>query len=428
MPNLLLARTNIYIMIEKIIALAIFIAVYYLAITRKVKIAYASLGGAGLLILFGIVSPQIAVFSTIKWDVLGIYWGFMMVSMIFTESKIPALIASKIVRHAKKEKYAILYLCAITAFLSSFMENVGTVLMVAPIAIELSKKLRSSLFPYLVSIAISANIVTTVTMIADPPALILAIQTGMKFFDFYWFQGRLSLGVITIFGVASALASLLVIFRRMDKKVSIKGEKIRVDYVPLAVFIAGVLALAFGPYFGLSPGPVGLAAGFASLIVGRKKAKSMIKDYDWNSFFFIMGIFVVIGSLEITGLLADFVNGVGGLGITSPAIMLAIIIWVSVAASSFMDNVPYTVLMIPVCNQLAALMGINPFPLLFGMLIGTGMGGNITPVGATANVFACGMLEKRGYKIKLKDYLKISLPFSISAVIVCHILLQVLWL
>lgn len=415
-------------MIEKIIALTIFIACYYLAISRRVKIAYASLGAAGLLILFGIVSPQIALFSAIKWDVLGIYWGFMMVSMIFTDSKIPALIASKIVRHAKKEKYAIVYLCAITAFLSSFMENVGTVLMVAPIAIELSKKLKSSLFPYLVSIVISANIVTTITMIADPPALILAIQTGMKFFDFYWFQGRLGLGVITLFGVVAALLSLLFIFRKMNKNVSIKEEKIKVDYIPLVVFIAGVLALAFGPYFGLRPGPVGLAAGFASLIVGRKKAKSMIKDFDWNSFLFITGIFVVIGSLEVTGLLTDFVNSVGGLGITSPTIILAIVIWVSVAASSFMDNVPYTVLMIPVCNQLAALMGVNPFPLLFGMLIGTGIGGNITPVGATANVFACGMLEKRGYKINLKEYLRISLPFSIIAVIVCHILLQLLWL
>jgi Na+/H+ antiporter NhaD/arsenite permease-like protein len=415
-------------MIEKILALAIFIAVYYLAITRKVKIAYASLAGAGLLILFGIVSPQIAVLSSIKWDVLGIYWGFMMVSMIFTESGIPSLIASRIVTHAKKEKYAIVYLCAITAFLSTFMENVGTVLMVAPIAIELSKKLKSSLFPYLVSIAISANAVTTVTMISDPPALILAIQTGMRFFDFYWFQNRLSLGVITLFGVAASLASLMVIFRGMNKRVSMKAERIRVDYIPLIVFVGGILALAVGPYVGIRSGIAGLAAGFASLMVGRRNAGKMIREFDWNSFFFITGIFVVIGSLEVTGLLTDFVNGVGGLGITSPAIMLAIVIWVSVAASSFMDNVPYTVLMIPVCNQLAALMSISPYPLLFGMLIGTGIGGNITPVGATANVFACGMLEKRGYRINLRDYLKISLPFTITAVVVCHVLLQLLWL
>jgi Na+/H+ antiporter NhaD/arsenite permease-like protein len=300
--------------------------------------------------------------------------------------------------------------------------------MVAPIALELSKKLKSSPFPYLVSIAISANVVTTVSMIADPPSLILAIQTGMKFFDFYWFQNTLGLGVITVFGVIAALLSLLVIFRHMNKTVKVKEKSIRVDYIPLAVFILSIIALAFGPYFGLSPGLIGLSAGFVSLIVGRKKARSMIKDFDWNSFLFVMGIFVVIGSLEVTGLLTDFVNGVGSLGISSPAVMLAILIWISVAASSFMDNVPYTVLMIPVCNQLATLMGVSPFPFLFGMLIGTGIGGNITPVGATANVFACGMLEKRGCKVRLKDYAKISLPFSVIAVVVCHVLLQLIWL
>lgn len=415
-------------MIEKIIVLAIFIACYSLAISRKVKLAYISLASAGLIVLLGITAPQIAFFGLIKWDVLGIYWGFMMVSMIFMESKMPTLIADKVVSKVKKEKYAILAICIITASISSFMENVGTVLMMAPIAIEMARKLKSNLFPYMIAIAISSNVVTTMTMIADPPALVMAISTGMKFFDFYWFQGRLSLGVITFFGVAAALASLLYTFRHMNKPVKIAREKIKVDYVPSVVFVAGVLALVLGPYFGVTPGVVGVLVGIVALLVGGRKAKKMMKEFDWNSFLFITGIFVVIGSLEITGLLSDFVNGVGGLGITNASVMLAIIIWLSVAASSFIDNVPFTVLMIPVCNQLAALMSVSPFPFIFGMLIGTGIGGNITPVGATANVFACGMLEKRGYKVKLKDYLKISLPFSVIAVLVAHVLLQFLWM
>jgi len=98
-----------------------------------------------------------------------------------------------------------------------------------------------------------------------------------------------------------------------------------------------------------------------------------------------------------------------------------------VALSSFMDNVPYTILMIPVCQNLAAVFGIEAWSLLYGMLIGTGMGGNITPVGATANVFACGILEKNGYKVPLGRYLKLSIPFSIGAVLVCHILIQIIW-
>jgi Na+/H+ antiporter NhaD/arsenite permease-like protein len=415
-------------MIEKIATLAIFMACYYLAITRKVKIAYASLGAAGLLILLGIVSPQLAVFSAIKWDVLGIYWGFMMVSMIFMESGMPKLLANKTIVKLKKEKYVLFALCVITAFLSAFMENVGVVLMMAPVAVEVSKKLKSDLFPFMVAIAISSNVVTTVTMIADPPALILAIETGMKFFDFYWFQNRLSIGVITFFGVMAALLSLLFIFRNMKKSVKIKEEGVKVDYIPSAVFAAGVIALAACPYFGLRPGLVGLVVGFIALLVGRRSMKSMLKDFDWNSFFFITGIFVVVSSLQVTGLLSDFVNVMAGTGISDASVMLALIIWISVAASSFIDNVPYTILMIPVCSQLANLMGVSPFPFLFGMLIGTGIGGNITPVGATANVFACGVLEKHGIKIKLRDYLKISLPFSIIAVLVSHILLQFLWM
>jgi Na+/H+ antiporter NhaD/arsenite permease-like protein len=116
------------------------------------------------------------------------------------------------------------------------------------------------------------------------------------------------------------------------------------------------------------------------------------------------------------------------IGLDNPVLTLAIVTWLSVALSSFMDNVPYTVLMIPVCTSLAASMGMSPFPFLYGMIIGTGIGGSITPVGATANVFACGMLEKRGHKIKLKEYMKISVPASVISVLVAYLLVQLLWM
>jgi Na+/H+ antiporter NhaD/arsenite permease-like protein len=415
-------------MIEKIITFVIFIACYSLAISRKIKIAYVSLTAAGLLILFGIISPETVIFKSIKWDVLGIYWGFMMLSFIFSESGMPEFIANKIVKNVKKEKYVLFTICSITALFSAFMENVGVVLIIAPIAMEISKKLRSNPFPYIVAIAISSNAVTTLTMIADPPAIILAMETGMKFFDFYWFQNKISIGVITFFGVLAALLSLLLIFRKMKKTVHIKEEKIKVDYKPSILFILSIISIAFLPEFGIRPGLIGLITGFISLLIGRKMIKKMIIDFDWNSFFFILGIFVVISSLEITGLLTDFANWIGGFGISNASLMLAIIIWVSVLASSFIDNVPYTIIMIPVCNQLASIMGVNPFLFLFGMLIGTGTGGNITPVGATANIFACGFLEKKKQKIRLKEYVKISLPFTITAVLVSHILLQIIWM
>ena len=209
---------------EKILVLVIFIACYALALSRRVKIAYASLGASALFLILGLLTPGEAVTKAIKWDVLGIYWGFMMVSHVFMKSRMPERLANQILARVKVERYAIFALCLLTAFLSAFMENVGVVLMMAPVAIAVAKRLDSSLFHYLIAIAVSSNVVTTVTMVADPPSIILAFVT-----------------------------------------------------------------------------------------------------------------------------------------------------WISVALSSFMDNVPCGILMIPVCQSLAASLGIEAWPLLYGMLIGTGV-------------------------------------------------------
>ena len=416
----------------KIATLAIFIACYALVISRKIRIAYVALISALLLLVLlipsGTMTTQQAC-DSIRWDVLGIYWGFLMLSIIFAKSGVPAHLAKHILHRTKNEGMALLSLCAITAFLSSFLENVGVVLIMAPIAIEAAKKTKSSLFHYIIPIAISANMVTTASMVTDPPAMILASESGMNFMNFYWFQGRLGLGIISIIAAIVGLAVLYYVnFRKMDKKIIIEEEKIKMDYAPSALFIGGVLALAFNSYLGVRPGLIGLAIGIISLVLGRKILREMIIEFDWNSFAFIFGIFIIIGAVQAVGILQDFSSALLKIGFSSPVLTLAIITWISVAFSSFMDNVPYTVLMIPVCTSLATSMGVSAFPFLYGMIIGTGIGGNITPVGATANVFACGMLEKRGHKIKLKEYLKISVPVSIISVLVAYLLVQMLWM
>ena len=421
----------------KIATLVIFIACYVLVISRKIKIAYVALVSAILLLVLLIPSSMMSVedaSNSIRWDVLGIYWGFLMLAIVFTKSGVPAHLAKHILHKTKNEGMALLSLCAITALLSSFLENVGVVLIMAPIAIEAAKKTKSSLFHYLIPIAISSNIVTTVSMVADPPALILAAGTTppMNFMDFYWFQGRLGIGIIAIVGAVVGLAVLYFLnFRKMDKKITIEEEKIEMDYAPTALFIGGVLALAFNSYIGVRQGLIGLAIGIISLVLGRKILREMITEFDWNSFAFIFGIFIIIGAMQFPngGILQDFANVLFRIGLGNPILTLAIITWVSVAMSAFIDNVPYTVLMIPVCTSLATSLGMNGSPfLLYGMIIGTGIGGNITPVGATANVFACGMLEKRGHKIKLKEFMKISVPVSVISVLVAYLLVQLLWM
>jgi Na+/H+ antiporter NhaD/arsenite permease-like protein len=296
------------------------------------------------------------------------------------------------------------------------------------VAIAVSRRLDSDLFPYMIAIAISSNVVTTLTMVAEPPSIILAMETGMKPLDFYFFQGKAGLGTITFFGVLMSLATLLFQFRAMRKPVSITAETIATTKSASVLFAAGVAGLVIGPEFGLRPGFIGLLVGIIALYMGRADLKEMVLEFDWNSLLFIMGVFIVIYALNASGLLKDFSELVIRSGIDSPHAMLAFLIWISVALSSFMDNVPYTILMIPVCQNLAAFFGIEAWPFLYGMLIGTGIGGNITPVGATANVFAYGILEKHGRKVQLGRYLKLSIPFSLTAVLVAHLLLQVIWM
>jgi len=411
---------------EKWLTLAIFAACFILILYRNVKIVYVSLAAAALLIALGIISPTSAILNKVDWDVLAIYWGYGMLAIVFRESRVPALIATHVLARIRKEKYALLFICALAAFLSSFMANPVIVIMLAPLAIEIAERLNASLFLYLVGLAISSNVVTTVSMVADPPALILAMATGMTFLDFYWFSGKVGLGTLSVVGVVVALGTLLVQFRHLNNTVNIKEEKIPITYGPTIIFFISVFTLAFIPM--KHPGIVGFLLGIASLFIGRKIIGEMMREFDWDTIWFLIGIFVVVGTVESVGLLKDFADWLSGTGLKSTTAYLAILTWMSVVISAFVDNVPYTILMIPVCDYLAKALGVSVWPLYFGMLVGTGIGGNITPVGATANVLACGMLEKRGYRIDLWQYMKISIPFSVAAVLAVHLLLQWLWL
>ena len=233
--------------VAKWLVILIFASCFALILYRGIPIHYLSLAAALLLIALGITNPASALLEMVDWDVLAIYWGYGMLAMVFRESKIPSLIASHVLARVKKEKYALLFICSLAAFLSAFMANPVIVIMLAPLAIEIAERLKASLFIYLVALAISSNVVTTVTMVADPPALILAMATGMNFLDFYWFQGKLGLGTLSVVGVVAALLTLLYYFRDLNNSVQMAHEKVAVTYGPLWVFALSVLALAFLP-------------------------------------------------------------------------------------------------------------------------------------------------------------------------------------
>ena len=410
------------------LVMGLFVLTFVLILLRRIPIYFISLSAAAILLILRIVPAGHAFTDSVSWNVLAIYFGYGMLAIALRESRLPAFLASWILPRLRKEKYALLFLCGLAAVLSSFMANPVVVLMLAPLAIEMAERMKSSLFLYLVGLAVSSNVVTTVSMVADPPALILAMETGMKFLDFYWFQGRLGLGTLTVAGVVIALLTLLFQFRRLDKHIEIHPQRVTMTWPATVLFLVSVVALAVPPTSGY-PGVVGLVLGLLSLVLlGRKAAVAAVKEFDWASILFLVGIFILIDSVDHVGLLKAFADWLPTVGFTHPLVVMTVITWMSVLLSAFIDNVPYTVLMIPTCAYLAQALGIPPFGLYFGMLVGTGIGGNITPVGATANVLACGMLEKRGYTIELGRYMKISIPFSVAAVAVTQILVMIVWM
>jgi Na+/H+ antiporter NhaD/arsenite permease-like protein len=473
----------------------VFVIVFGMVLYRKVPIQYVSLAGAAILIVTGIVPLKVALGNSIEWEVLFIYFGYGMLSVLLQESMLPRALADAIIPRMRSENQLIFYLSAIAALLSSFMPNPVVVLMVAPLALDVADRLKRSPFPYLVSIAIASNVVTTVTMVADPPSIILAMTTKMSFLDFYWFQGRPGLGTLSVGGVVVALLSLLVLNRKLNSPLHIEVEtyhaprgsvillvlsflvgigalilKRWVSPLTLIAGLGGVSCVVFildrkivssyssakGPVFQLGPtsvfvlsifalilapqtpppgvasfiswqGWIGLGLGLICIgTMGRKAAKE-VKEYDWETTLFLLGIFIVVDSVDRVGILSLLVTWLMEAGFRDPFWVFMLVTWISVTLSAFIDNVPYTVLMIPVCGYFAKTLGINPHYLYYGMLIGTGIGGNITPVGATANVLACGMLEKRGVKIDTLQFMRLSVPFSISAVLSAQILIHLFW-
>jgi Na+/H+ antiporter NhaD/arsenite permease-like protein len=175
-----------------------------------------------------------------------------------------------------------------------------------------------------------------------------------------------------------------------------------------------------------------IALGYAAVgliwhEIRHKESISLVRDLDWHTFFFLIGIFMLVGSLTYRGIVDEVAQGIISFTKGNPFLAYTTIIWISVALSAFIDNIPYTIAMIPVAKLVAASLGIGPELLLFGLLIGTSLGGNITPIGASANVVAVGMLRKHGHHVSFGDFVRIGLPFTLAAVGAAYVFLWFVW-
>src|SRR5574344_2590528 len=378
----------------------------------------------------------------VNWNVLMIYVGSMTIAALFIYSKGPARIADLIVDASPSTGVAIVLILAMTGFISIWVENVATVLVMAPIALALCRKLKINPTYFMIGLAVMSNLEGTATLVGDPPSMIFASYAGDTFNDFFVSSGRLSIFFIVQAGMIAGCVFFYAYFaRHSQKKVEVERERVITWYpaVLLVTMIVGLAGLSFLPksvtevfpfasgLFVVTLGAIGVILYMTTQHKSKTEAKELIKGLDWETIAFLIGIFIVVGAIAETGLLDDFAHALARFVNGSVPLGFIVILAVSVLISGFVDNVPYIIVMLPVAGTLAGTMGIRPELYDFALLIGSCLGGNLTPFGASANIVAMGILKKEGYPMNFSGWLKVGVPFTLITTTCAAIVLWLLW-
>ncbi|MCM8781634.1 MAG: SLC13 family permease [Candidatus Omnitrophica bacterium] len=417
----------------KLFVVTIFLITYLLLVLKKEHPILVLCAGIGILLITGGITLQEAALS-INYNVLGVFLGTMVLSGLFIFSKVPAFLAVKLINRSKSVGMALLSVCLLSGFISSFVENVATILIVGPIAFEVAKKLKVNPIPFLIGIALSSNLQGCATMVGDSPSIILALSSGMNFMDFFWMKGRPGITFAVELGAIASFYVLYLLFKKYKEPVT-QIEKVEVKtwfpaiLMSLMMFTLGASAFIKNkhPY---TIAFICLTYGLVGLIwheLKHKESLSLVKDLDWHTFFILIGIFILVGSLTYKGIVNDIARFITVYTKGNKFLAYTVIVWLSVLFSAFIDNIPYTVAMIPVAKLVAGSLGVGPEIFLFGLLVGTSLGGNITPIGASCNIVAVGLLRKEKYHVRFTDFVKIGLPFTIAAVSTAYIFLWFVW-
>jgi len=375
------------------------------------------------------------VFYSINWNVLGIFLGTLIIAEAFIESRVPVLIANYLVSHSKKVGTAILYICIMSSLISAFVENVATVLIVAPIALAIAEKQKTSPVPFLIGIAISSNLQGTATLIGDPPSMILAGYMGLNFNQFFILDGKLGIFFAVQLGAVVSFFVLYLFYMKYKKPI-LKAEREEIkSWFPTILILLMIVLLALSsfidPNFTYLGGIICMALGLIScgwfLYGERCSVKALIKKMDFDTVIFLSSIFVLVGGLIRAGIMeaiASFVLKFIGKDVF---MVYTFIVWFSVFISAFVDNVPYITAMIPVAKILSTKLALSPWLLVFGLLIGSCLGGNITPIGASANIVSVSILKRKGYNVGIKEFSRMGFPFTIGATLASYIFVWFMW-
>ncbi|MBE5776792.1 MAG: TRAP transporter large permease subunit [Clostridiales bacterium] len=418
-------------------ALILFAATYVLMLVFSKYRPYIALGSALIFILTGML-PIADVLPAIDWNVILMIAGTMGLVALFIDSKMPELLADLVMEHVKNVQWAAVALSLFAGVISAFVDNVATVLMVAPVALEICRKLKTNPVPFIIGIAVSSNLQGAATLVGDTTAIMLGSALDMSFMDFFFYQGKPGMFFMVELGALLSAAILYFIFRKEKSPIPRMNTRTQVtDMVPTYLLCGAILLLILASFIPNKPAVTNGLICCTLLVIGlvynliRKKSLSAVteplKSIDFETIGLLLGLFLMIGGISARGVIDAIAGLLAKAGGGNVFVLYTVIVWGSVAISAFIDNIPYVATMIPVIASLAAALGVDPTPLYFGLLSGATLGGNCTPIGASANITGIGILRKNGHEVTNGDFFKIGIPFTLAAIVPAYVLIWLIF-
>ena len=420
----------------KIIVIALFALTYALMLSIPSRRHYIALTVAIIYIAMGVVAPGDAFFA-VDWNIIMMLFGTMGTVYLFIESKMPNKISDIMISKISSVKVVFIAMALFAGIVSAFIDNVATVLMLAPIAVAIAKKFGVSPVKTVLTVAVSSNLQGAATLVGDTTSILLGGYAGMDFLDFFVMNGKPGMFFVVQAGAIATIPVLYFIFRKENNKIDEISITPVTNLFPTWALLATVGALIIASFLPEKPeitnGVICIVIFVMALIyeIMINKTDGVIKGsieaIDFQTLLLLGGLFIIIQGITNVGLIEDIGNIFVAVSGDNVFLIYTILVWFSVAVSAFIDNIPYTATMLPVVSSISATLGIDPTVLYFGLLAGATLGGNITPVGASANIAAGGILRKEGYEVSTKEFMSVGVPFTLVAVVTGYILIWLIY-
>jgi Na+/H+ antiporter NhaD/arsenite permease-like protein len=402
-----------------VVAVVTFVVAYILIATERVPKMVTALAGAGVILAFGVASSEDAFYSHdtgVDWDVIFLLLGMMIIVGILRQTGVFEYIAIWAAKRAKGSPFRVMVLLVlITAVASAMLDNVTTVLLIAPVTLLVCERLGVSPVPFLIAEVLASNIGGAATLIGDPPNIIIASRSGLTFNDFL-----VHMTPIAALAIAALVVMLPLLFRGSfqgdpDRVADVMGlnEREAIKDRRLLIICGAVLTAVFIGFIGhaalhIEPSVVALLGAGILVLLSRSKPRDFMPSVEWETLLFFAGLFVMIGALVKTGVISQIAEAAARATGGDPLTATMLILFVSALLSGVVDNIPYTAAMSPIVLQLTQGIGdpVQADALWWSLAIGADFGGNLTAIGASANVVVIGIAMRSGSPISFWEFTK----------------------